>query len=398
MRPGEPVKLAVIGGRRGAVYNDALAAMQEEVTLTAICDLSEQVLAEWQKRHPGIATFESLDRLLEVGDCDAVFVATPMEMHAEHVVRALAAGKHVLSEVIAAVTLDECWQLVQAVETTGLVYMLAENYCYMRPNLIVRQMARQGVFGEITYAEGGYIHDGRHFLFDADGAPTWRAARNRFNGNTYPTHPLGPVAQWLGADETGRDRLISTATFMTASRATQLYIRDTMGGDHPAAQDGYWVSGDSATTVIQSEKGAVAVIRKDSCSPRPYNMTHYALQGTGASYLSPRHGGEDPLVWIAGTSPGSSPGEAQWESLWQYEEQYQDPSWRRWGDVASQAGYRADDFCVLHDFVTAVRTGVQSPIDVYDAVTWSSIMPLSIQSVAQGSKPVRIPDFRRGRG
>ncbi len=246
MSSTERVKLAVVGGHRGDAFNRALSAFADRIELTAVCDLDAGVRATWRENHPQIETFASYEELLNKADCTAVFIATPMLLHARQAIQALRAGRHVISEVIAATTLDECWELVETVEATGDVYMLAENYCYMRPNMMVLNMARQGVFGELTYAEGAYIHDCRYLLFDGDDQLTWRAEmRRRFQGNTYPTHSLGPVAQWLGIGRDG-DRMVSTSTWMTGGRSAQRYAAEHLGSDHPAAQDDYWRLGDSA--------------------------------------------------------------------------------------------------------------------------------------------------------
>ena len=395
----ERVKLAVVGGHRGAAFDRALESFQERVELTAICDLSEEVLAKWKVRVPGIQTFVSYDEMLGKADCTAVFIATPVFLHAQQAVQALEAGKHVVSEVFAAYTLDECWHLVETVEQTGLVYMMAENYCYMRPNMMVLNMAQQGVFGDLTYAEGAYIHDCRDLLLTDEDEWTWRGRyRQIFNGNGYPTHSLGPVAQWLGVNRPGGDRLVSTATWMSSARASSLYVKDRIGPDHRAASDDFWRTGDAATTVIRTEKGAIIVLRVDWASARPHNMTHYVLQGTYASYISARrhHEREDHLVWIDGVSPGSSPqGDAQWESLWEYSDEYEHPYWRDWGAQAGKAGHGGGDFFILKDFLDAIETGSRPPVDVYDAVTWSSIVPLSAQSVARGGAPVEIPNFKK---
>lgn len=396
MAQTKPIQLAVVGGHRGGSFKLALQAFRERVTLAAICDLSEQVLARWRLEHPDIQTFTSYEALLDQPGIDAVLLATPMQLHAPQAVQAMLAGKHVLSEVIAATTLDECWQLVETVEQTKQVYMLAENYCYMRPNMMVRHLVEQGVFGELTYAEGAYIHDCRYLVFEESGQTTWRGDfRRNYNGNGYPTHSLGPVAQWLGINR--GDRLVSTATWMSPAKAVQTYTRERFGAAHPGAQDTFWQHGDSATTVLQTEKGAVIVLRVDSNSARPHNMTHYALQGTQAAYLSARHAKEDPLIWIDGRSPGVSPGDAEWESLWTYSQEYEHPAWQQWRATAQQAGHGGGDFFILRDFIDAIQNGAKPPIDVYDAVTWSSIMPLSAASVAQGNVPMDIPDFMRGR-
>ncbi len=395
----ERIKLAVVGGHRGASFARALEALSEQAELVAICDLAEDVRLKWKERYPQIQAFASYDELLEHGDCTAVFICTPLQLHASQAVQALEAGKDVLSEVVAATTVDDCWRLVETVEKTRRTYMLAENYCYMRANMMVLNMVEQGVFGETTYAEGAYIHDCRALLLNEHNEFTWRARlRLGMNGNTYPTHSLGPVAQWLRINREGGDRLATTATWMSPSRSVAQYIRERLGDGHEAARDEYWTLGDSATTVIQTERGAVIVLRVDWSSPRPHNMTHYALQGTRAAYISARrhHEREDDLIWIDGVSPGDSPsGAAQWEPLWKYAEEYEHPYWRAWRAQAEEAGHGGGDFFILKDFFTAVAQRSRPPIDVYDAATWSAIVPLSAESVARGGAPVAVPRFRR---
>jgi len=140
------------------------------------------------------------------------------------------------------------------------------------------------------------------------------------------------------------------------------------------------------------------VLRRDSGSPRPHNMVHYQLQGTKAAYLSPRHRKEDPLIWIDGRSPGVSPSSAaEWESLWTYADQYEHPRWRARGHEAVGLGHGGGDFFVIDDFLRAIESGQPPAIDVYQAVTWSAIAPLSLVSVERGGAPVEVPDFRASR-
>jgi len=397
--PSTPIKLAIVGGRRGAAFNRAVKILEDKVKIVAICDISEEVLKNWKTNIPGIQTFKNYDEMLEKSDCDAVFIATPMFLHAEQSIKAMKFGKHVLSEVIAATTLDECWRLVETVEDTKMTYMLAENYCYMRSNMMILNMVRRGVFGEPIYAEGGYIHDCRNLMFYPNGELTWRGELSRnFPGNTYPTHSLGPIAQWLHVNRENGDRLLHMATFMTKPASASIYVKRRFGESHPGAKRDFWKRGDSAVTLIQTEREVLIVLRVDYHSPRPHNMTHYLLQGTSASYLSPRHDKEDPLIWIEGRSPGQSPPEsapAEWESLWNYAEEYEHPLWREWGEVARKTGHGGGDFFVIKDFVDSILQKREPPINVYDAATWSSIMPLSIESIKKGNIPVEIPDFRK---
>jgi predicted dehydrogenase len=392
-----PIRAAVVGGRRGGSYGRAFDALKDQIVLTAICDIDPDVLATWRIDRPDVQTFSRLEDLLDADACDAVFLATPMNLHARQAIQALGAGKHVLSEVIAASTLDDCWALIEAVEASNRVYMLAENYCYTRPTMMIRNMVDRGIFGNTTYAEGAYIHDCRPLMFDARNALTWRGEFGRHApGNGYPTHSLGPVAQWLCcAGPSATDRLIDVVTFTTPDNARRQYVVDRFGDHHPAGAPGFFRHGDSASTLLRTERGSVAYLRVDSASPRPHNMTHYVLQGTRAAYLSSRHAKEDPLVWIQGRHADETIGKEEWESLWDYAGELEHPRWKERGDVARGAGHGGGDYFVVEDFVIAVANGTPPPIDVYDAVTWSSVFPLSVDSVRQGGKPQVIPKFRR---
>lgn len=396
---GSVVRLGVVGGRRGASFGRALDVFREKVRLVAICDLDSGVRSTWLEKHPQIMAYERYEDLLESNEIDAVLLATPVPLHARQAIQALAAGKHVLSEVVAATTLDECWELVEAVEKSGLTYMMAENYCYMRPNMMILNMVQAGLFGDIVHAEGAYIHDTRNLALKPNRELTWRGELHRgHNRNRYPTHSLGPVAQWLRINRDGGDELATTATLVSDPFNMHRYCAEHLGDTHPFAQPDYFAQGDSSVSLIRSRKGALITLRVDSCSPRPHNMTHYALQGTKASYLSPRFRGEDPLIWIDGRSPGFSPPRdgrsAEWQSLWELASEFEHPRWRAWGEEARKAGHGGGDFFILEDFVNAVREGTPPPIDVYDAVTWSSLIPLSEKSVRQGGVPLEIPRFR----
>jgi predicted dehydrogenase len=263
-----PRRAAIVGGHRGGGYGRAFDALRERVTLAAICDRDPAVVADWRAARPDLRTFTRYEDLLASDACDAVMLATPMQLHAGQAVQALRAGKHVLSEVIAAVTLDECWALVEAVEQTRQVHMLAENYTYTRPNMLVRRMVEEGVFGTPYYAEGAYLHDCRHLGFTAAGELTWRGELSRTApGNLYPTHSLGPVAQWLGCAGAGAsDRLTEVACFVTPNLARERYARERFGPGHPAAQPGFYRKGDSATTVLTTASGSVA---ESASTPTP---------------------------------------------------------------------------------------------------------------------------------
>ena len=406
--PPPPLRVAVVGGHRGGSFRRALAAMPGKAQLSAVCDRNPEVLAGWRQEAPELKSFQRLEDLLSADACDAVLLATPIQVHAPQAIAALSADKHVLCEVVAGATLDELWALVEAAEQarerSGVQYMMAENYCYTRPNMMVRHLVDQGLFGDLTYAEGAYIHDTRMLLFDKDGELTWRGQIARdLTGNTYPTHSLGPVAQWLrttsGGGRAPSDHFTELVCYSTPDTARWRYAAERFGPRHPAAQPGFWNMGDTASVLLHTERGALVHLRRDAASPRPHNMTHYVLQGTQASYLSPRFGGEDPLVWIKGRSPGGQPGEPigreQWQSLWDFADEYEHPRWKERGAVAQQSGHGGGDYLVFEDFVDSIRTGAPPAVDVYDAATWSSVFALSMESVQAGGKTVAIPNFRQ---
>ncbi|WP_158606552.1 Gfo/Idh/MocA family protein [Paenibacillus ginsengarvi] len=396
-----PVKLAIVGGSRGAAFLKVLAPLADQLQLVAFCDKREEMIARWKEDRPDLLTFTSYEKLLECPDIDAVFLATPFTVHAEQSIQALRAGKHVLSEVIAATTIEECWALVEAVEQSGLTYMMAENCLFTRSNMMVAQMAHAGLFGEISFAEGGYIHDVRHLQHSSDGTLTWRGRLRRdVNGVVYPTHSLGPLAHWLRMHEPNGDTLESMTCFVSKEVANHSYFRELFGDAHPGADRDYWRQGDSAVALIKTRNGVLIQLRYDVKSARPIQNAHYGLQGANGAFLSGRHKDEDPIVWIGGRSPGVSPqrhGEprAEWESLWTYAEQYEHPAWRKWRAQAGNAGHGGSDFFVLDEFSSAILEKRRPLIDVYDAVMWTSVFPLSVLSVETQGKPVKFPRFNR---
>jgi len=394
-KKAEPLRVGVIGvGSRGTYHLGRAVAAGLEIP--ALCDIDEAhlnrgigIVAKARNgRKPEGYSKGPTDyrRMLKRDDLDAVIVTTPMQDHGVMSIDALRAGKHVLSEVAAAMTLDECWGLVRAAEETGKIYMLAENCCYYQHLMMVLNMVQKGIFGELTYADCGYVHNCRPLNFKGDGTLTWRGEMARdYAGNLYPTHSLGPVAQWLGINR--GDRMVSLQATSTKSVALSDYAKKRFPQGHPARKVEFKV-GDSVTTLIRTAKGAMIDLRCDMYSARPCRSTTYhSLQGTTASYET-----LSKSIWIEGRSKGH-----QWESQDKYAKEFEHPMWTRWSERAKGSGHGGGDFFVLHEFLEAVRRGGPAPIDAYDAATWSSIIPLSAKSLAEGGRPQEIPDFTKGK-
>jgi len=389
------IRLGVIGvgGRGTYLLQLALAAGAE---VPALCDIREarvrNAAALVEKARDGRKPEgysngpRDYQRMLGRDDLDAVLVATPMQLHAAMCADALRAGKHALSEVAAAMTLEECWGLVRAAEETGKLYMLAENCCYYEPNLMILNMVARGLFGELTFAECGYVHDCRSLLFEGDGTLTWRGEMARdCGGNVYPTHSLGPVAQWLGINR--GDRLVSLVAACTPPAALRDYAARRFPEGNPARAVRFKL-GDSTSALIRTARGAVIDLRFDMCSPRPVvSTTYYTLQGTKASYES-----SAAHIWVDGRTK-----EHAWEPVGPYAREFEHPKWAQWSEKARGSGHGGCDFFVVQEFLDAVRAGGPPPIDVYDAAAWSAIIPLSAKSIAEGGAPQEIPDFTKGK-
>ncbi|MBD2866625.1 Gfo/Idh/MocA family protein [Paenibacillus oceani] len=348
------------------------------VEVTALCDLHEGQLLEraaWL-RIPN--TYRIYEDMLD-SDIDAVFVATPMQFHLQQTIQALEAGKHVLCEVTAGVTMDELWWLKEAVEKHGKVYMMAENYCYIPENQLIGNMVRQGMFGDIYYAEGEYLHSNRHLAFGHNRRVTNDPTANRTSwrhywqygkrGNFYPTHSLGPLMQWFRGD-----RIKSVACFGT--------------GWHTAPQ---FRQEDTSVTMCQLESGKLIRLRLDCVSNRPGNCGYYTLQGTKGSYEAPRGLGDQHKIYFH--TDGEEMDHAKWEPLAGHYDKMPE-RYRNATEEQKRAGHWGGDYFIVHDFIEAVRGRIPPAIDVYDACEWTAVGLLSELSIMNGGRVIDVPDFR----
>lgn len=365
MRESRQLKIGIVG-KRGASHIAGLRAAPESF-VAAFCEVDAVALDRVASEHGIPQRFRDFDDMA-ASDLDAILVATPMHLHVPQTITALAAGKHVLCEVTAAVSLDECAALAAAVRASGRKYMLAENYIYTRENMLVRSMSRAGLFGEIYYAEGAYIHDCHGIQYDADGRPTWRVTwQVGRNGCTYGTHSLGPVLDWLD------DRLATVTCLGSGVHTVPAHKMD-----------------DTVTMLGKTTRGALVSIRCDMQSHRPHNMTHYALQGTRGAYQSARQSGEPSLVWVEGRSPDAR----SWQRLEEYEREFLPEPWRSLGEEARRAGHGGGDYFVARDFVRAILDDRDPPIDVYRALDLTAPGLVSEGSIACGGAPLPVPDYR----
>ena len=247
-------------------------------------------------------------------------------------------------------------------------------------------MARQGLFGEVLHAECGYRHDLRtHKLSDDFYVDMWRI-KHSFNrdGNLYPTHGLGPVAQVMNVNRGDRfDYLVSMSS---KSIGLNLKAEEMYGKDHPLATRDYAL-GDINITLIRTKNGRTITIYHDTSSPRPYSRINLVQGTNGITRKWPM----PSLVHIEGQSP-----QHQWEELENYTDKYEHPVWTAKGEEARGGGHGGMDYIEDYRLIQCLNEGTQQDLDVYDAASWSAVAPLSEKSVAQRGASIDVPDFTRG--
>jgi predicted dehydrogenase len=395
------VRLGFVGvGNRGTGLVKILLDLPG-VEIPAICDINEEHLRNalalveksGRKRPEGyLSGPEDYLRLIARDDLDAVMTATPWQLHTPICVAAMKAGKYAATEVPAALTVDECWQLVNTSEQTGVPCMMLENDCFGRGALMALNLVQQGVLGELIHCEGGYDHDIRAGLL-RNGELSWRGMHAlRRNANLYPTHPIGPIAWWTGINRGHRFTYLTSMS--SKARGLNRYAVKHFGPENLNATRPF-VDGDVNTSLIMTENGVTVTLNHDTQLPRPYSdsgdtkipLMVQRLQGTDGIFF-----GSMEKIYIDGRSP-----EHKWEDTTAYYDQYDHLLWKSLGEAAKASSHGGEDYVEMHQFIRAVRNRLPTPVDVYDAATWSVIIPLSEQSVAAKSAPVDFPDFTRGK-
>jgi hypothetical protein len=262
--------------------------------------------------------------------------------------------------------------------------VMMENCCYDRAELMVFNMVRKGLFGEVIHAEAGYCHDLRALKFSTEGEGLWRLAHSiKRNGNLYPTHGLGPVAQCM--DINRGDRFDFLVSMSSVSRGLNLYASEKFGPESPQAKQKYAL-GDINTTLIRTVNGKTIILIHDTDSPRPYSRINM-VQGTKAIFQ-----GYPDRFYLEGKSPFD-----EWEPLDNYAQDHEHPLWKTLSQKGEGRGHGGMDFIEDYRLIQCLRTGTPTDFTVYDAADWSVIISLSEKSVANKSRPVDFPDFTRGK-
>ncbi|MBN1553666.1 MAG: Gfo/Idh/MocA family oxidoreductase [Phycisphaerae bacterium] len=365
-------RFGVVGaGGRGGRFQAGIHAAGGQIA--AVCDINPESLDKAAGELGASRKYTDYLQMLDEADLDAVIVGTPMPLHAKQSIAALKRDIHVLCEVPAAVSPREAKQLVAAAKQSKAVYMMAENYCYMRHTSLMRHMALKGLFGQIYYAEGEYLHE----LKELNEVTTWRRKwQTGVAGVTYGTHSLGPILQCLPGD-----RVVRVCCEDTSFRHT-----DPRGDEYAQT---------TPVMLCKTAKGVLIKIRVDMLSDRPDAMTNYQLQGTDGAYESSRGGPVDHgKFWLRSLNE-----KMEWvdeNSLWKMKgvsQKYLPAEWVRPSKEATSAGHGGGDYFQMLDFVHAIE-GHPCPLDVHRSLDITLPGLLSQKSIIQKGRWLEVPDSR----
>ncbi len=404
--PDSKLRLGFIGvGLRGAWHLEN-SLKRNDVEVTAICDIDAKRLDICQKLiteagQKKAAEFGKDDydylNLLALEKVDAVIISTPWLWHTPMTVDAMKAGKFAGTEVSAATSLAECWDLVNTHEETGTHMMILENVNYRRDVMAVLNMVRQHVFGELVHYRCGYQHDLREVKFNngmqpygggvlfgekATSEAQWRTLHSlKRNADLYPTHGVGPIAAY--ADINRGNRFVSLTSHATKARGLHEYIVEKGGPDNQNAKLN-WKLGDVVTTTINTANGETIIVTHDTNLPRPYSLG-FRVQGTKGLWEV-----DGNRMYIEGISDPH-----HWDDADEWLKKYDHPLWKKFGDDAEGAGHGGMDWFVLNAFIESAKQNIAPPLDAYDAAAWSAITPLSETSIANNGEVQDFPDFTR---
>ncbi len=416
----ENVRVAMIGlGERGYPQTIQMTAVPN-CEVVAVCDIYEdlsnkaadRVLKETGKR-PAVycGAPDAYIKMLEEQKPDAVIISTSWETHATMAIAAMEHGAHAFVEVPMATTIEDLWKVVDASERTQKHCMMLENVNYGRDELMFLNMVRQGLIGDLLHGEAAYIHPLKEQMESVErGCGSWRtyhyAARM---GNLYPTHGLGPVAQYMNIARTDDtfDRIVS---FSSPALGRPDYAKKNFPADHKWNQLEY-NCGDISTSIIKTKAGRTIMVQWDETSPRPYDRKNLiqGTEGTLAGFptriagtkVSPKPKTEAQPGQPGGAEIAEAEGFHKWYEGDAAEDdmhaKWDHPLYTRLAELAKEhGGHGGMDYIMLYRVIECLHNGEPLDQNVYEGALWSAVSPLSEKSVYEGGAPQIFPDFTRG--
>ncbi len=387
------LRIGVIGlGARGYYLTKNLFPHLSQGDIVAVCDRYEDrvkaaadLLVEAGFPRP----FETTDyrKLIDRELVDCILIISSWDSHVEITLACMEAGIPVGCEVGGAYTLDDCYRLVETYERTRTPYMFLENCNYGKRELMVLNMMKAGLLGEVVHCSGGYCHDLREEVANGKENRHYRLHEySTRNCEQYPSHELGPIMQVLGIHH--GNRLVSLSSTPSRSAGLHEYCQKHKADDSDL-RDRVFTQGDIITTVLTCEHGETVVLTLDTTLPRAYSRG-FTVRGTKGAYFE-----DTDSVFLDGKDNDK---DFCWHDAWgnaaDYEEEYLDERWKNVTPEMEAAGHGGMDYLCYGDFLDHVLSCEPMPIDVYDGALIMAITPLSEQSIQNGGVPVTVPDFK----
>ena len=364
----EKFNIGIVGAcSRGASFQAGVSACPEAIVL-AVCDLNAEALPAVADAFGASERYTDYQQMLSGSDLDAVVVATPMPLHASQSTMALEQGLHVLSEVTAAMSVEEAQQLVKAAHASSGMYMLAENCNYFITNMIVTELVQRGLFGTTYFSEGEYLHNVKDL---AEQTPWRRSAQLGIDGITYGTHSLGPMLQWLPGER------VSSVCCAGSGH----HYQDPRGDDYHQ---------DTSVMLGKMASGGLIKLRVDLVSERPAVNCTYQLQGTRGCYESARTPKGQHRVWLSDRCDAPQ----AWMNLSDLQEEFLPQRWQQAMECVTGSGHGGSDYFVIRDFIEAATGGGPSPIGVHAAMDMTLPGLIAQQSIAADGQWLAVPDSR----
>ncbi|MGO4919102.1 Gfo/Idh/MocA family oxidoreductase [Maribacter spongiicola] len=219
------IKIAIVGLGFGAEFIP-IYKKHPNAELVAVCQRNESKLNEIANAFNIPKRFTSYEELLKDNDIDAVHINTPIPNHGAQSIMALKAGKHVACTVPMATTVEECRQIVELTQNTGLTYMMMETVVYAREFLYMKELYEKGELGKVQFLKASHQQD-------MDGWPNYWPGLPPMH---YATHCVAPVlgltrneAEYVSCFGSGtiREELIKEYNSPYAVETTHIKFRNS---------------------------------------------------------------------------------------------------------------------------------------------------------------------------
>ena len=364
------IRVGIVGGNFGRTF---YFHEHPDCVVEAVSDLRPERRQALMETYRCPKSYESLEKLILDRDVDAVAIFTPAPDHVRHVVATLKSGKHALSAVPAAMSLDECALLLETVKRTGLTYMMAETSYYQQATISARRFQQEGRLGTVYYTESEYHHAGLEALFFENGQRTWR---HGFPPMHYPTHCTA--------------HLVS----VTGERLTEVSCVGWGDGDPILRDNAYDNPFWNATAFFKTSAGhafRVAIFWRGA-----HRGTERAQwYGDRMSFFFPHPNGLGPVIVRSGPQVEKDSG--GFVRQLPEHERYEQPAWWKTdmlpAPLRHDSGHEGSHTFLTHEFVDALVKGRRPAVDVHEALAYTAPGIVAHQSALKGGMQMKIPSF-----